>query len=111
MGYGIAEVSQEIMMHCLDNGKVLDKEPLLEFCKGCIMKNDLKQIDSFAHLKCRNSHICKFDYVGNAGRIKTEEEKQLVQGSVEKHNLRYVEYLGDGCSKSYMSVKNVYEGT
>ena len=102
MGYGIAEVSQEIMMHCLDNGKVLDKEPLSKFCKGCIMKNDLTQIDS---------HICKFDYVGIAGRIKTEEEKQLVQGSVEKHNLRYVEYLGDGCSKSYMSVKNVYEGT
>ena len=43
--------------------------------------------------------------------MKTEEEKQLVQGSVEKHNLHYVEYLGDGCSKSYMSVKNVYEGT
>ena len=34
--------------------------------------------------------------------------KWLFQRSIEKHNLHYVEYLRD--SKSYLSVKNVYEG-
>ena len=40
--------------------------------------------------------------------METEGAKWLFQRSIEKHNLHYVEYLGG--SKSYLSVKNVYEG-
>ena len=58
----------------------------------------------------RNSHICKINYVGTAGGMETEGAIRVFQGSIEKHILRYVEYFGDGDSKSYMSVKNVYGG-
>ena len=42
--------------------------------------------------------------------MQTEGAKRVFQRSIAEHNLRYVEYLGDGDSKSYLSVKNVYEG-
>ena len=42
--------------------------------------------------------------------MQTEGAKRVFQRSIAEHNLRYVEYLGDGDSKSYLSVKNVCEG-
>ena len=35
---------------------------------------------------------------------------RILQRAIEKHNLPYVKYPGDGDSKSYLTVKNVYEG-
>ena len=94
----------------LDNGKVLDVDPMLKFYKGCIMKNDLKQKDPSAYAQWRNSHICEFNYVGTARGMETEGAKRVFQRSIERHNLHYVEYLGNRDNKSYLSVKDVYEG-
>ena len=74
------------------------------------MKNVLKQKDRFAYAQWRNSHICKFNYVVTAGGMQTEGAKRVFQRCFEEYNLCYVEYLGDGDSKSYLSIKNVYEG-
>ena len=74
------------------------------------MKNVLKQKDRFAYAQWRNSHICKFNYVVTAAGMQTEGAKRVFQRCFEEYNLCYVEYLGDGDSKSYLSIKNVYEG-
>ena len=83
---------------------------MLKFYKGCIMKNDLKQNDPSAYAQWRNSHICEFIYVGTARGMETEGAKRVFQRSIERHNLHYVEYLGNGDNKKYLSVKDVYEG-
>ena len=36
--------------------------------------------------------------------------KRVFERSIEKHNLRYTKYLGDGDSKSFASVKSTYPG-
>ena len=36
--------------------------------------------------------------------------KRIFERSVQKYGLRYTDYYGDGDSKSYMQVKNVYPG-
>ena len=36
--------------------------------------------------------------------------KRVFERSIEKHNLRYTKYLGDGDSKSFTSVKFTYPG-
>ena len=46
---------------------------MLKFCKGFIMKNALRQKDPSAYAHWRNSHICKFNYVGTARGMETEE--------------------------------------
>ena len=56
------------------------------------------------------THICSYKYEGTAGGMKTEGAKRVFERSVEKHNLRYVKFLGDGDSKSYQTVKNTYPG-
>ena len=40
----------------LENGKVLDVEPMPKFCKGCIIKNDLKQKDRSVYAQWKNLH-------------------------------------------------------
>ena len=44
----------------------------------------------------REIYVCKFNYVSTAGGMETEGAKRVFQRSVEKHNLHYVEYIGDG---------------
>ena len=94
----------------LENGKVLDVEPMSKYCKGCMQKNDLQKKDLTAYAHWRNPHTCKFNYNDTAGGMETEGEKQVFTRSIDKHKVRYVDYLGDGDSKSYVNVKKAYEG-
>ena len=92
----------------LVNGKVLDVESMSRSCKGCVLKKELLKTDPTAYAQWRNSHVCKFNYKGSAGGMEVEEAKRVINRSVEKYNLRYVEFLGDGDSKSFISVKDTY---
>ena len=43
--------------------------------------------------------------------METERVYQIFQRSIKKHNFEAnIQYLSDGESKSYLSVKNVYKG-
>ena len=42
-------------------------------------------------------------------RLRIESFNQLYQRSVELHNLRYTEFYGDGDSKSFSRIKNIYQ--
>ena len=42
--------------------------------------------------------------------METEGAKRVFARSIDKNRVSYVEYLGDGDSKSYVNVKNVYGG-
>ena len=44
------------------------------------------------------------------GGMETEGAKRVFTRSIDKHKVRYVEYLGDGDSKSYVNVEDVNEG-
>ena len=94
----------------IDSGKVLDVEPMSRSCKACFLKKDLMKTDPTSYAQWRNSHICKFNYNGSAGGMESEGAKRVFGRSIEKHNLRYVEFLGDGDSKSFLTVKETYPG-
>ena len=40
--------------------------------------------------------------------MEPEGAKRVFQRSIDNRQLRYIQYLGDGDSKSYMNVKNTY---
>ena len=61
-----------------------------------------------AYVQWRNSHVCKYNYQGSAGGMEPEGAKRVFQLSIDNCQLRYIQYLGDGDSKSYMNVKNTY---
>ena len=77
-------------------------------CKACCMKDPLKKTDPDAYADWKLAHICKQNHEGSAGSMETEGAKRVFQRSVEKHNLQYTEFLGDGDSN--LSVKDTYPG-
>ena len=42
--------------------------------------------------------------------MESEGAKRVFERSIKKHKLRYVEFLGDGDTKSYVNVKDIYPG-
>ena len=53
---------------------------------------------------------CKANHEGSAGSMEVVGDLRIFPRSVEKYGARYINYYGDGGSKSYDVVKNVYPG-
>jgi len=94
----------------METGKVLDVEAMNKVCKGCFLKEHLKKENPFDYEKWHDKHKCTYNYQGLSGGMEPEGAHRIWNRSIEKHNLRYTEFYGDGDSKGYDAVKNIYEG-
>ena len=106
---GYASLNGIVTAISLDNGKVVDVEPMSRNCKAHNLMDHLKESDPVAFANWMNSHICSFNYKGSAPGMEPVGAQRIFARSVEKYHLRYTDYLGDGDSKSYLSVKNIYD--
>ena len=52
----------------------------------------------------RDSHECSINHDNSAGSMEAKGVVECFSISVEKYNLQYTEYLGEGDSKSYKEV-------
>lgn len=77
-----------------DTGKILDVECMSKFCHSC--KTNKKP--------CKQES-CMKNYEGVSGGMESQGAVSIFKRSVEKYNLRYVKYLGDGDSKGYQDVQ------
>ncbi len=92
---GFSSLNGAVAAISMGTGKVLDVASMSRHCQGCVNINALENsisIDKFIELKAE--HDCSITHIG----------------SVEKHGVVYSGYLGDGDSKGYEKVKNVYPG-
>ena len=95
----------------IDTGKVLDVEALSQACKQCELHEHLDK-NSEEYQRWRADHIaCKANFKGSAPAMEPEGVDRIFKRSVELHNLRYTEYYGDGDSKSFSKVKDVYQAS
>ena len=94
----------------MDNGKILDVEALNKHCKACSMKENLSKSNPEAYEKWKSTHSCTLNFTGSSGAMESVGAKRVFERSVETHNLRYIEFLGDGDSKSFLTVKDTYPG-
>ena len=94
----------------IESGKVLDVEPMSRYCKDCNLKKDLKVKNPTVYAEWQNAHICRYNYEGSAEGMEAEGAKRVFERSIKKHKLRYVEFLGDRDTKSYVNVKDTYPG-
>ena len=78
------------------------------YCKGCSINQGLQKSNPNAYAQWRNSHVCKYNYQGSAGGMEPEGAKRVFQRSIDNRQLRYIQYLADGDSKTYMNVKHTY---
>ena len=86
--------------------KVLNVERKSKYYKDCMQIKKKRSLSKCIMVKL----ACKFNCVGTTGGIKTEVAKSVLTRSIDKHGLRYVEYLRDGNSKRYINIKNLYVG-
>ena len=92
----------------IDTGKVLDVEPMSRNCKECEFVHKIDHTSN-RFLEWKKSHInCKANFKGSAPAMEPEGAVRIFKRSFEVHGLYYTTFFGDGDSKSYSSVKDIY---
>ncbi|GFV21064.1 uncharacterized protein TNCV_3320831 [Trichonephila clavipes] len=86
----------------IDTGKVLDLEVMSKWCRNC---NTSKSSEKSKHIK---KHQCSCNHQGSAGSMEPVGAYRLFERSRETRKLQYVEFYGDGDSKSHLAVKDIY---
>ena len=93
------------------NGYVIDFQLLCTYCRGCQLK-ERSGIDknSIEYLNWYRKHhpMCQKNYKGSAASMEAEGAKEVFGRSVKKHKLRYTTFIGDGDSKAFNYVENIY---
>ena len=79
----------------IDTGKILDIAVMTQYCKMCEMN------------VARDDHLCA-NYNGSSGNMESFGAYRIFERSVEKRGLQYTEYFGDGDSKAFLKVKDIY---
>ena len=82
----------------VDTGKVLDVYTLSKDCSICHGAKNFKE------------HDCNINYEGYSGGMETAGVVAIFSRSVNRYAVKYMNYLGDGDSKGFLTVKelNVY---
>lgn len=93
----------------IDTGKVLDVETLTTLCKECGHYDKLDK-DSVEYLKWKLEHKdCNANFKGSAPAMEPEGAARIFARSLSQNNLRYTMFYGDGDSKSFSEVRDVYK--
>ena len=92
----------------IKSGKVLDTCILSKHCKGCTQIEDLRKSDPVQYSEKMETHKCNQNYVGSSPNMEKVGTERIFERSVQKHKLYYTEFFGDGDSKAFASVQNVY---
>lgn len=82
----------------IDTGKILDLEVMSQHCRICQNSNGKKP---------KQPHTCR-NHKGSAGSMESVGAYRIFERSETLRKLHYTKYYGDGDSKGYTSVKDIY---
>ena len=91
-------------------GKVLDYTVLNKICGGCSYLQTKKSVltdTQFDEKKEAHDFKCKINYTGSAGAMEPAGVEAIYKRSEDERGLRYVNYIGDGDSKSFSHINSV----
>ena len=88
----------------VDTGNWLDVETLANACKGCTVWEDKNDKTPEEYNEWKLTHKCRLNHTGSAGSMESIGSVRVFERSVEKRNLKYCEYLGDGESSAFKKV-------
>ena len=80
------------------------------YCKACREKEILISSNKEEYDRWYEIHKvdCTLNCVGSAGSMEVTGAKRIFNRSLITRKMRYTKYLGDGDSKSHLSIKNTY---
>ena len=97
---GYASNNGVVTVIYIDNGKILDVEPMKR--KACNLKEQFGKHNPEAHADQRNTRKCTYKYQGSAGGIATVGAKRIFQRLIEKIRRP----LPEACWYPSMKLKN-----
>ena len=108
---GFASLNGVVIAIGVKNGKVIDGEALSGYCKACIVKEDLRKVDEGEYKIWKDEHNdnCSVNYVGSAPNMESTGALRIFERSQATRGVIYANYYGDGDSKSFQKVKDIYE--
>ena len=92
----------------IDNGKDLDVAILSKSCKGCTSMKRTASSDTARYETCKLSHNYNLNYTGSSHGMETAGATKIFSSSKEKYGLYYTSFYGDGDSKAYPALKDIY---
>ena len=78
----------------MENGKVLDVEPLSKVCKVCKKHEGDKNTVENELWHAEHAQKCKANYSGSAPAMEPEGARRIFNRSISTHNLQYNEFYG-----------------
>jgi len=70
----------------------------------------LEVSDPVTYSNWKESHKCKYAYRGSAQGMEQAGTKTIFSRSIKKYGIRYTNLLGNGDTKSFSEVKDIYDG-
>ncbi|XP_070532674.1 uncharacterized protein [Ptychodera flava] len=92
----------------MDTGKVLDRHISSAYCRECHEMEEKPKDMQFMKWFIEHEPKCRMNHDGSAKSMEETGAAILFERSKEKYNIRYTQYIGDGDSAAYQSVKDVY---
>ena len=97
--YGHNSLLGATFLISVDNGCVLDYSVKSKTCSVC------KQYPNpTAEWKENHAPDCEINHIGSSGSMEREGAVEMFLRSVDKHNLKYTEYVSDGDTNSFGAV-------
>ena len=87
-----------------ESGKCLDHIVLSKTCKGCQIWSNKTNHPGYNGWVA--NHDCSINHKGSSGSMESKGAIELFNSSVQKYNLCYKWYIGDGDSSSFSEVVN-----
>lgn len=108
---GFTSTNGVITAISVDTGKVLDVSILSKSCKGCTSMQSIEKSDPERYAGWKASHNCNLNYAGSSPNMEKVGAENMFKRSVKKHGLYYTKFYGDGDSKAFSAVENIYGPT
>ena len=82
--------------------KVIDVEVLTKSCRQCIIWSS--KLDDPAYQIWKSTRVCLINHKGSSSSMESNGAVKIFQRSIEKHGIRYLNYIGDGDSSAFSKV-------
>lgn len=107
---GFSSLNGVVAAISVDNGKVIDVEPMSRYCRECAVNTRRLQDDEEALeiWKARHRDDCKLTCDGSAPSMEPEGTRRIFSRSIEIRRVRYIGFYGDGDSKAFLVVEDIY---
>lgn len=85
-------------------GKIVDVAMRSSYCKSCAQMNPKKGTIEYDDWLQKHSEVCRINHNNSSGQMEVDGIKEMFQRSESLHNVKYINYIGDGDTKTYKNI-------